>query len=348
MAKKQKSSSASDILKELDGISIGTAEEVSFLSTGSPVLDWLCSNRFVGGGIPIGRVIELFGDPSTAKSLVGYSILAQVQQMGGIAILDDVENSFEPQWVRRCGLDIDNLVIISHKDADGNIRGSATVGEHYAVVDNVLSKLSGKVPLIGIMLDSMAQLSTTHEQEADFGVRDMTKAQEVRKLMRKLVSKVKSAKAVYIVCNHVISNFGRHGTVKVAPGGSGVPFGATLRIQLSNPRQIKNKHQETIGVDIKAYIPKNRIAPPFKEAKLRVLWNKGLDTTSGLFELCLRAGVIEEAGRGWYQFADGSGNKCRRNDFKYDEMLKHLSAIELDEAVAIDTIDAGEEGCVEA
>lgn len=323
MAKK---SPFSDFLKEVSNVRVG-GEDVKFLSTGAPVLDWLISNKFVDGGTPIGRILELYGDPSTGKSLIAYNILAEVQRQGGLAILDDAESAFEPKWASMCGLNVDELFQVSFKDDTGGLRGSSSVQEHVGVVANLLDTARGRFPIIGVMLDSVGALSTVHEQESAFSTRDMMKAQEVKKAMRLLCPKIKQANAVYIACNHQYTNIGGYGAPKVASGGTGIPFHATVRVQLHKNGKLKASNGKVEGVSIRAGCPKNRIAPPEREVALDVKWTHGLVKDSGLFDICLEWGLIEKVSQGWYAFK-GSGKKQRRLEFLPEEMLKALVASE--------------------
>lgn len=315
MAKSEQEKIMKELVSELENASFGR-EEVEFFSTGVPALDWLVSGKFDGGGLPLGRIIEFFGDPSTGKSLIMYNILARIQQAGGLAVLDDVERAYSMEWAQMCGIDPDRL-IIEH---------SGTVSEHEVVIQKVVAKAKGVFPFVGIGLDSVAMLSTTHEMDTDMDKRDLTKASDIRKLMRRIKDTIGESNTLYMVANHVIANIGGYGRAKVATGGSGIPFLATVRISLSLRERLKDKNKEIFGVRSEFLTEKNRFAAPYKKVNLIVHFATGLLRDSGLFELGLRFGVVEEVSQGWYKLK-GDDKKRRQSEFSGDEVLEILKTL---------------------
>jgi len=287
----------------------------NFISTGSVALDWAISGKLLGGGLPSGRVVDFFGDPSTGKSLLIQHILKNTQNLGGIAILDDVEQAYDMFFAKAIGVKVEDLWIIS----------SETVEEHFKAVAKIIASIreKDKDVLITIALDSLAALSTKHEKDVGFDKVDMFKAKLIRQGMRVLGGSFSKENVLYVVANHVIANIGAmYGPKSTTPGGGGVPFQASVRVELNLRGQLEAENKKKVGVKVRANIRKNRVAPPFKQVVFDVFFDRGVEGYSGMFDVLVEEGIIKSAG-GWFEY---DGKKHRREDLEKD--MKNIVAIE--------------------
>ena len=306
----------------------------NWISTQNAAIDWICSGKADGtGGLPVGRIIELFGDPSSGKSLLLTQILAEVQVRGGIPVLYDAETTFDGLFAQRVGLDVNNLMYSKcYKDAirkkmilgkEGKltsqmieVRIPSTVeqlkNEIEELIDITYHEFPGVLLVIG--LDSVAALSTAHElKEPD--KKDLTKASEIRSFVKMLEAKMADQNCVFIATNHVIANINitnrwekkdkiKEGPVeaKAAPGGSGLPFGSSVRLDLTRGHDIKEQKIFTVGHEIFVYTHKNKVYPARKTAVVEMRFDSGMDRYSGLLEILIAKEVIEELGDKIYRY----------------------------------------------
>lgn len=298
-----------DIISELEGdisslSSADLAPPTEFLTTGNYALNWCMSGRTRDGGFPGGRITDLFGDPSTGKSHLIYRAIAEAQKKGGYAILDDTEAAYSPAYGVSIG--IDNTRLLKLK--------SDTVEEHFSAVDKLLSMLREKIPAdapIVVALDSIANLSTTHEMETGWDKEDMgRRAKQIKKGIRKIMPYLKGDPMLfYVIANHVIASMG-YGAAKTTPGGSGVPFQASIRAELKIDGNLKKSpegkitmvkqkldpNDQPVGVVVKAYMRKNKVVYPFRQCVFDVRWDRKYqaDTISGLPGILIASGVCSK------------------------------------------------------
>lgn len=317
------------VVKDFEGVSTGVDTTMDlWVDTGSYALNKAISGSYQKG-IPFKRVVDIFGDPSTGKSLLIYHILANVQKMGGVAILDDTEDAYVKEFGATIGINNDELIMLN----------SLTVEEHFEKVFLGWKDSKGKqkkslvdlivendpdCPIV-VALDSVALLSTRHEQEVKFEKPDMIKAKQIRAGMRMVSSHLQSHNALHLISNHLIAKIGvMFGNPKTTPGGSGIPFQASVRIELSPGKKIKNKDNEEqkIGIQSNVYIAKNKISVPFKETTLDIYFDRGVDPYSGIPELMVSSGVLvaEDGNRFTYTAPDGKKEVIR--GFKFNEWIQ--------------------------
>ena len=321
-----------DIIKETEGVASGHESKVDlWLDSGNYAL-----NRVISGdykkGLPFGRVLEVFGDPSTGKSLLIYHWIANVQKMGGVAILDDTEDAYTAEFGKMIGIDNDSLILLS----------SLTVEEHFNKVflgwkDSKGKAKPGLVELIWekdtncpvlIALDSLALLSTSHEQEVRLEKSDMSKAKIIRAALRNSSGWMKKGNLMHVISNHVTSKIGvMFGNPKTTPGGSGVPFSAAVRLELSYSGKIKDDDNpdKVMGVKATAKGSKNKIAAPFQNCELEVLFGKGVSQFSGLMENMLTNGLLQEGEKKGY--IEIGGEQVRKSEFT-DYIKNHLDKLD--------------------
>lgn len=256
------------------------AMDVEMLTTGSLKLDIA-----LGGGIPRGRIIEIYGNESVGKTLLASNIVANVQKNDGIAAFIDVENAYDPDFARKVGVNIDELVI-----------SQPSSGEQAFEVAETLIR-SGAIDII--VVDSVAALIPAKELEGDFGDATMgSQARLISQAMRKLVSAISKSKTTVIFINQIRNKIGGYGNPETTTGGKALAFYASQRIQLFRDEQLKDG-TEIVGMVVRAKVPKNKVAPPFKEAKYTVLFtagNEGISKEADIRDLAVELGFVTKAG----------------------------------------------------
>lgn len=327
------------VVDDIEGASSGRDAKVDYwLDSGNYSLNKVISGSYTKG-LPFGRVIECFGDPSTGKSLLIYHWISLVQKMGGIAILDDSEDTYSEEFGEMLGIDNDALILIS----------SLTVEEHFEKVftgwESAISKddeddnddkkkkkrklKPGLIDLIWekdtncpilVALDSLALLSTRHEQAVAFGSADMSKAKIIRAALRLSSPYMKRGHIMHVISNHVTQKIGvMFGPKTTTPGGTGIPFSASVRLELNYMGKIKDG-EKVIGVKSLAKAAKNKITAPFKQTELEIFFDRGVDPYSGLMEDMIAEGIItdsKEEGRkkGYLQYGSEVFKKSDFADF---------------------------------
>ena len=291
------------------------AAVVGWLDTGNYALNWAISARF-NRGYPLGHTVEVFGDPSTGKSFILARAMARAQSEGGVALLDDTEGAYNPDWMETLGINADHLAY----------RHSRTVKDHLEVTLAFLKAYAdltklGKVKGPGVLCcDSLALLSTEHELEVGLDKRDMSKAAELKAFFRIVSGDINKLRVVHISANHTIANIGNAFQKRTTPGGGGPKFQATVRIDLRTVTKIKND-VEYIGVLCRAVVDKNRIAPPWKEIRLAIPFHQPISRASGLIPVLLDLGILSLDGS--KQFLRYEGKKLGVRAFQArDKVLR--------------------------
>ena len=297
-------------------------EPVIYFDTGSYALNWCISGQALSGGMPGGRVVEIFGDPATGKSLILYKMMAAVCAAGGFIILDDTESCYMEPYARHLGVDTDRVIPM---DSD-------TAEEHFErviiLLDELRSRVGSEVPIM-IALDSLALLRTEHEAETEITKRDLSKASVVRKGMRLLRTVMRrDLNTVYVVANHKIANIGDRFNPSTTPGGKSVPFQCSVRIELLMSNAVKEeKTERKLGVEVIARVVKNKIIEPFRQCRLRVMYKSGIVPDFHLYDIAQIAGVCKPAkakkgegeSKGWYDM-EGVHRSFQRKYF-YDNLV---------------------------
>jgi recombination protein RecA len=311
----------SSVIGKIEGAASGTEAKVDYwLDSGNYALNKVISGDYTKG-LPFGRVVEVFGDPSTGKSLLIYHWIAAIQKMGGVAILDDTEDAYTDKFGKMLGIDSDALIRLS----------SLTVEEHFEKVFLGWKDANGKMkpglvdliwerdkecPIL-IALDSLALLSTRHEQEVMLEKPDMSKAKQIRAALRNSARYMKQGNILHIVSNHVTSKIGvMFGNPRTTPGGTGMPFSASVRVELMYTGKIKDPENtdKIIGVMSRAKGSKNRVAIPFQEADLDIYFDRGVDPLSGLLENMTVNGIAKEGDKRGY--IEVFGEQVKKSEFK--------------------------------
>lgn len=242
------------------------------------------------GGVPRGRIIEIYGPESSGKTTVSLSIIAQAQKMGGEAAFIDAEHALDPVYAKKLGVDIDSL-IVSQPDT----------GEQALEIAEALVR-SGAIDVI--VVDSVAALVPKAEIEGEMGDSHMgLQARLMSQALRKLASCVGKSNCTAIFINQLREKIGVvYGNPEVTTGGRALKFFSSVRMEIRRVEQIKNG-TEILGNRTKAKIVKNKIAPPFKEAEFDIMFGEGISRESVILELGVQNNLIQKGGA-WFAYGD--------------------------------------------
>lgn len=259
-------------------------KKIEVIPTGSLVLDLALGV----GGIPTGRVVEIFGKEATGKTTLSLHILAEAQKQGKIAAFIDAEHALDLDYARRIGVDIDKLVIAQPGSAE----------EALQIVENLV--LSG---IIGaIVVDSVAALVPKREVEGEMGDQQIgLQARIMSRACRKLSGITSKTKTAIIFLNQTRMKIGvMFGNPETTPGGLALKFYASVRINLSR-RAVLKSGDEIVGNRVCAKVVKNKVAPPFKTAEFNIHYNRGIAREDDLISLGLEKGILMRSGT-WYTY----------------------------------------------
>ena len=275
---------------------------VDAIPTGSMRLDMALGI----GGVPRGRIVEIYGPESSGKTTVALSIIAQAQKMGGDAAFIDVEHALDPTYAKALGVNIDNL-LVSQPDS----------GEQALEIAEALIR-SGAIDVI--VLDSIAAMTTRAEIDGEMG--DLHVGQLARLMsqaMRKLTAAIAKSSCIAIFINQVREKIGvMYGNPETTPGGRALKFYSSVRIEVRRGEVIKDGGQ-IIGASTRCKVVKNKVAPPFKEAEFDMMYGQGISRTGEVLDIAVDLDIIKKGGS-WFSYKDQKLGQGRDN---VKELLKN-------------------------
>lgn len=289
--------------------------DVDAVPTGNILID-----RALGvGGFPRGRVVEIFGPESSGKTTLTLTVIAQAQKMGGLAGFVDVEHALDPQYARRLGVDLDNLLVSQPSSGEEALRIVETL-----VRSNALDV---------IVLDSVAALVTRQELDGEIG--DSTVGAQARLMsaaLRKLTAMISKARTVCIFTNQIREKVGvMFGNPETTPGGRALKFYSSVRLDIRRIGSIKMNDGTVTGNRTKIKVVKNKVAPPYMEAEFDIMYNEGISNLGSLLDLALEYEILQKRGS-WISY---KGTQVAQGRDAVKEALKADAALfqEIDQAV---------------
>ena len=282
------------------------AMQIDAISTGSLTLDMALGI----GGLPRGRITEIYGPESSGKTTLALHCIAEAQKAGGTAAFIDVEHALDPVYASALGVDIDSL-LVSQPDT----------GEDALEITEALVR-SGAIDII--VVDSVAALAPKAEIEGEMGSSHVgVQARLMSQALRKLTGSISKLNCVAIFINQLREKVGvLYGSPEVTPGGRALKFYSTVRIDVRKGEPIKNG-SEIIGSRTKAKVVKNKIAPPFKVAEFDIMYGEGISRVGELLDLAVMADVVKKSGA-WFSYKEnrlGQGRDKVKELFKNDPAL---------------------------
>ncbi|PVV06982.1 MAG: recombinase RecA [gamma proteobacterium symbiont of Ctena orbiculata] len=274
---------------------------IEAISTGS-----LCLDIALGiGGLPKGRVVEIYGPESSGKTTLTLQVVAEAQKMGGTAAFIDAEHALDPQYAEKLGVNVDEL-LVSQPDT----------GEQALEITDMLVR-SGAVDVV--VIDSVAALTPKAEIEGDMGDSHVgLQARLMSQALRKLTANIKRTNCLVIFINQIRMKIGvMFGNPETTTGGNALKFYSSVRLDIRRIGAIK-KGDEVVGNDTRVKVVKNKVAPPFKQVQFEILYGEGISHEGEIIELGVQRGIIDKSGA-WYSYNGdriGQGKENVRNFLK--------------------------------
>jgi recombination protein RecA len=279
----------------------GVARDVDVISTGSLSLDVALGV----GGLPRGRVVEVYGPESSGKTTLTLHVVAEAQRRGGNAAFIDAEHALDPIYAAKLGVNVDDL-LVSQPDT----------GEQALEIADMLVR-SGAVDVV--VIDSVAALTPKAEIEGEMGDSHMgLQARLMSQALRKLTANIKRSNTLVIFINQIRMKIGvMFGNPETTTGGNALKFYASVRLDIRRTGAIK-KGDEVVGAETRVKVVKNKLAPPFKQAEFEILYSAGISREGEIVDLGVQSGVLEKSGA-WYSY---QGNRIGQGKDNAREFLR--------------------------
>ncbi|WP_209596312.1 recombinase RecA [Ruegeria sp. HKCCSP351] len=284
-------------------------QDIEACSTGSLGLDIALGI----GGLPMGRIVEIYGPESSGKTTLTLHCIAEQQKRGGVCAFVDAEHALDPQYARKLGVDLDEL-LISQPDT----------GEQALEITDTLVR-SGAVNMV--VVDSVAALTPKSELEGDMGDSSVgVQARLMSQAMRKLTGSISRSNCMVIFINQIRMKIGvMFGSPETTTGGNALKFYSSVRLDIRRIGAIKDR-DEVVGNQTRVKVVKNKVAPPFKQVEFDIMYGEGISKMGELLDLGVKAGVVEKSGS-WFSYGDERIGQGRENAKQY---LRENSRVALD------------------
>ena len=280
------------IMKLGDGNAV---QDIQASSTGSLGLDIALGI----GGLPMGRIVEIYGPESSGKTTLTLHCVAEQQKRGGVCAFVDAEHALDPQYAKKLGVDLDEL-LISQPDT----------GEQALEITDTLVR-SGAVNMV--IVDSVAALTPKSELEGDMGDSSVgVQARLMSQAMRKLTGSISRSNCMVIFINQIRMKIGvMFGSPETTTGGNALKFYSSVRLDIRRIGAIKDR-DEVVGNQTRVKVVKNKVAPPFKQVEFDIMYGEGISKNGELLDLGVKAGVVEKSGA-WFSYGDERIGQGREN-----------------------------------
>jgi len=287
----------------------GAIAQVEAISTGSLGLDIALGI----GGLPRGRIVEVFGPESSGKTTLALHVVAEAQRNGGIAAFVDAEHALDPVYAKKLGVKVDEL-LISQPDS----------GEQALEIADTLVR-SGAIDVL--VVDSVAALTPKAELEGEMGdALPGLQARLMSQAMRKLTGSISKSKAMVIFINQIRMKIGvMYGSPETTTGGNALKFYSSVRLDIRRIGAIKER-EEVIGNQTRVKVVKNKLAPPFRQVEFDIMYGEGISKTGELLDLGVKSGVVEKSGA-WFSYDSqrlGQGRENARQFLKDNPQIANV------------------------
>jgi recombination protein RecA len=298
-----------------------TRMKVETISSGAMTLDIA-----LGGGLPKGRVIEIYGPESSGKTTLALHAISEIQRSGGVAAFVDAEHALDPTYSAAVGVDIDNL-LVSQPDS-----GEAAL----EIVDQLVRSAAVDI----VVIDSVAALVPRAEIEGDMGDSHMgLQARLMSQALRKITGNISKSGCTVIFINQLRQKIGvTYGSPETTTGGTALKFYASVRLDIRRIQTLKKANEGEYGNRVKVKVAKNKVAPPFRIAEFDIIFGKGISTLGCLVDLAEETGVINRRGA-WYSYEGDNLAQGRDNTIKY--MEEHVEFVAKVQQQVLEKLNTG-------